>query len=74
MNVDLYECSYSVDIRNHEKPCQNNPKLPDIGNVKFYFPCMKYKGMNRRRINSSTNRKHCYEHGKIKGGTKYYPW
>jgi hypothetical protein len=74
VDVDLDKCNYSMHTSNHEKPSHNHPKLPDIGDGRCYFPCKKCKGIKRRRINRSTTRKHCLEHGHLEGGTNITPW
>jgi len=72
-DVDLDECNYFVHTSTNEKPSQIHLELPCIGDERCYCPCTKCKGIKRRRINMSTTRKHCYEHGHLEGGNKYYP-
>lgn len=73
MEVDIDEFNYPTHTSNPEKTSLDNPKLSNIGDGKCYFPCMKWKGIKRRRINKSTTIKHCLEYGNLEGGIEYYP-
>ena len=48
LTINLDECNYFLQTSNHEKPSQNHPKLPDIGDGKCYFLCMKCKWIKKR--------------------------
>ena len=44
------------------------------GDGKCYCPCNQCMGFKRRRINITTARKHCREHGHGEGGHGYHPF
>ena len=62
---------------NHNKTYDHNQDIDIeyiIDDGKWYSPCIKCKGMKRRRIIKSTSRKHCWDHGHREGGKKYHPF
>ena len=44
------------------------------GDGKCYCSCSQCRGFKRRRINITTARKHCREHGHGEGGYEYHPF
>ena len=44
------------------------------GDGKSYFPCSQCRGFKRRRINITTTRKRCREHGHADRGHEYRPF
>ena len=43
------------------------------GDGKCYFLCSQCRGFKRRRINITTAKIHCREHGHVEGGHEYHP-
>ena len=44
------------------------------GDGKFYCPCSQCMGFKRRRINITTTKTNCREHGHAEGGHEYRPF
>ena len=59
---------------NARKLAQFRVALEAKGYVKCYFPCSKYRGLQRRRILITTTKRHFRERGHTEGGYQYRPF